>query len=182
MKRLLTTIAIALLFSLQQSIAATPDGKVTTYYDNGSKKADKHYKGGIPVGDWKSWHTNGRSYTSMSFLGDTGQIENIQVLFPDGALRYKGETIKGNAQKADKECKRVWSSKGNGSNWYDNYYLVVYNYHQDGTCEKAEKGNMIRTISSTYMTITDDTTGNKYDFPWWELTGTIPAFLREKSE
>lgn len=29
-------------------------------------------------------------------------MENIQVLFSDSALRYKGETIKGNIKKADK--------------------------------------------------------------------------------
>ena len=179
MKRLLTTIMIALLFTLQQSIAATPDGKVTTYYDNGNKKADKHYKDGTPVGDWKSWHTNGKSYISMSFLGDTGQIEKVDMLYPDGALYYSGVATKAvsKAGKPKKKCGAIVTSKG-PKDTDGVYHFNIQSYYQDGTCEKAEKGNMMRVIARLYFSINDETTGNRYNFPW----GERPEFIKEKSE
>ena len=186
MKRLLTTIVIALLFSLQQSIAAIPDGKVTTYYDNGSKMADKIYKDGIPIGTWKSWYDNGNSHSITKFLDNTGQIEKINAFYESGALLYSGvATI--NTRKDDKgmltkvsKCSARIFNKGDGSKWHNKYELNISSFYEDGSCEEEAPENIHKIMEQLYFRISDKTTENVYDFPWHRLWGTVPKFIRER--
>ena len=164
------------------------DGKVSTYYDSGSKLADKTYEDGVPIGNWKSWYENGNSHTNIKFLDGTGQIEKINVLYESGALMYSGvATI--NTRKDDKgmltkvsKCGARVFNKGDGSNWYNKYELNLLSYYEDGSCEDEEKfpDNIHRVLAQIYFKISDKSTENVYDFPWHRLWGTVPKFLREK--
>jgi len=55
-------------------------------------------------------------------------MKNIQVLFSDSALRYKGETIKGNILKADKaEMTHLSLLERRASDYrYFNKYINLY--------------------------------------------------------
>ena len=191
MNRILTTISIVFLFLPLQSIAVVLDGKVTTHYDNGTQKNEKHYKNGIPVGDWKSWYEDGEKYIYTSFYGEKGQIKKIEALYPNGALYYSGFVTKAGISKVDSEydfdnhpiyfnfdnkCGVVVLYKD--SKDADNIYQFnILSYRQDGTCEKAEKGNMAKAIARSYFLITDEATNTGYNFPWGEL----PTFINKST-
>jgi hypothetical protein len=59
MKKLLTALLTLLSLTLHAGLPTPPDGKMTLYHDNGSKKIEKAYKGGQPSGTWTRWHENG---------------------------------------------------------------------------------------------------------------------------
>jgi hypothetical protein len=181
-----STVSLA---NMDKKFDGSSDGKVVTYYKNGSKMADKLYKDGTPVGIWKSWYDNGKIHTEIKFLGNTGQIEKIEVRHPNGALMYKGiATIKDSLKEKDEkymtvslsECRGIASKTDDGSKWYNEYELDYYSYYEDGTCEKITKDNLHQAYSSLYFRANDITTGKTYDFPWFELWDSVPDFLNKK--
>jgi hypothetical protein len=196
MKLLITMLLAAFLTAFSMvSLAADgkiPNGKIMTYYEDGSKKADKQYKNGVPIGFWESWHKDGSPHTIINFLGDTGQIEKIEARYPSGALLFKGsaqikESLKEKQEKYStikfgKGCKAIASKFNDGSQWYSNYELELYSFYEDGTCEQAVLDNMHRLIAQMYMRIYDITTGNVYDFPWNEMWGTVPSFIKKRGD
>jgi len=191
MKALITLTFLISLLGIQPSLAnQIPDGKVSTYYDNGNKKADKQYSDGVPIGTWKSWYKGGEPHATIIFLDDTGQIKEIEARYLSGALLFKGiatikESLKEKQEKYmtikfGKECKGIASKKDDGNKWYSNYELEFYSFYEDGSCEQAVADNMHRLIAQMYIRITDITTGNVYDFPWNKMWGTVPNYLKEK--
>jgi len=194
MKKIIKTLFVVVGFLATQSSLATEivlesnvDGKVSTYYDNGNKMTDKQYSNGVPIGTWKAWHENGSESATVIFLDNTGQIEKVEAKYPSGALLYKGIASIRSQEEKDKgmviylgECSGRATMKGNGDKWYNKYELNFSSFYEDGSCEEAVKGNMRRAITQLYLKTTDKTTGNIYDFPWNQLWGTVPKFLREK--
>jgi len=180
---------VAFIYSISTiSIASNVDGKLSTYYDSGSKLADKIYKDGVPIGTWKSWYENGNSHSITKFLDNTGQIEKINAFYESGALLYSGvATI--NTRKDDKgmltkvsKCSARIFNKGDGSKWHNKYELNISSFYEDGSCEDEEKfpDNIHRVLAQIYFKISDKSTENVYDFPWHRLWGTVPKFLRER--
>jgi len=40
---------------------------MTLYYEDGSKRIDKQYKDGFPIGTWKRWYENGKLWGIVEF-------------------------------------------------------------------------------------------------------------------
>lgn len=191
MKLLITMLLAAFLTAFSMVSLADdgkiPNGKIMTYYEDGSKKADKQYKNGVPIGFWESWHKDGSPHTIINFLGDTGQIEKIEARYPSGALMYKGVASIRSRKEENKdtmiyfgECSARATMKGNGDKWYNKYELKFSSFYEDGSCEKTAKDSIYRAITQLYIRLDDVTTGETYDFPWNKLWGTVPSHLRKK--
>ncbi len=174
--RITLTCLIALLTAQSSLAAQAPNGKVFTYYEDGSKKANKYYKNGTPVGTWETWHNNGKSDIVVNFLGDTGQIERVEARYPSGALMYKGI-----ASIINQENKTTEVGKCSGrTKWHNQYELNFSSYYEDGSCEERYMGNLRRVMAQLYFRLNDLTTGETYDFPWYQLQGTVPNYLKKK--
>ena len=178
---------VAFIYSISTiSIASNVDGKLSTYYDSGSKLADKIYKDGVPIGTWKSWYENGNSHSITKFLDNTGQIEKVNAFYESGALLYSGAaTI--NTRKDDKgmltkvsKCSARIFNKGDGSQWHNKYELNISSFYEDGSCEEEAPENIHKIMEQLYFRISDKTTENVYDFPWHRLWGTVPKFIKER--
>ena len=174
---------VAFIYSISTiSIASNVDGKLSTYYDSGSKMADKIYKDGVPIGTWRSWYENGNTQSATKFLDDTGQIEILFVWYKNGVLMYSGAAYVSNRKgeessiMSSSKCIAKSIKKDDGGKWYNKYELKYVTYYEDGRCIEPSTQN----IDKLYLRLTDETTGNIYDFPWNQLWGTVPKFLREK--
>ena len=189
MKKIIKMIFVVVgLLTSQLSLAGqTPDGKMSTYYDNGAKKSDKFYRGGVPVGVWSSWYKSGNPQTTVKFLDETGQIEKIDVLYESGSVMYTGVATV-SKEPGEKEmtitfidrCSAKSTKKGNGSKWYNKYELSHSSFYEDGSCEEAIQGNMYRAVAQLYFRVVDKTTGNVYDFPQYKQWGTVHDYLKKK--
>ncbi len=190
-------LLLVLVLFAQVSISKTsdsvmPHGKLVIHYDNGLIKSEKHYKYGIPVGNWKSWYENGKFHSNVTFLDETGHIKKLEHRYPSGALLYKGEARIDSKMKSKKEehmtisfdkgCGGIASKRGDGEQWYSNYELEFYSFYKDGTCEEGVIETMLKRYSQMYIRFTDVDTGNEYDFPWHKTWDTVPDHLKEKSE
>jgi antitoxin component YwqK of YwqJK toxin-antitoxin module len=88
----LTTIAILAAISLTLHAGSTIplDGKMTIYYEDGSKRAHMEYKDGQPIGIWTGWHKNGKIRAQTVF--EDGRIIDIEGRYPNenNSVRFKG--------------------------------------------------------------------------------------------
>jgi len=171
------------------SVAGEANGDVSIYYDNGTKKADKTYKSGLPIGTWSSWYENGNLQTVVKFLDETGQIEKIDALYESGSVMYTGVATV-SKEPGEKEmtitfidrCSAKSTKKGNGSRWYNKYELHHSSFYEDGSCEEAKEGNMHRATGQLYFRIIDETTEKVYDFPWYKQWDRVFDFLKKKED
>jgi len=160
-KALLTTILLALSLTLHAGLPTPPDGKMTLYYEDGSKEVEKEYKKGQPIGTWNIWYKNGERWGSVTFkntaLPDydySSQIVKVEVRYPDedNTLRYKGEQF---------SLKLINTENDDGSP----LIMPMWDY-SDQSYNK--KGHPIE--DGFVLEVTDDLTGKNYHFPslYWQ--------------
>ncbi|SMN17500.1 hypothetical protein CRYPA_17 [uncultured Candidatus Thioglobus sp.] len=158
MKKLLTAILATLPLTLQAASTTPPDGKMTLYYEDGSKKIEKKYKDGRPVGTWTRWYENGKIWGVVDFETATlsdyephSSIVKIDMRYSDkdNSIRYKGEAFK---------SKLVWTKDNSGKDELMPMWDYISNsYGQDGNILEEEE---------FVVELTDDLTGKMYHFPW----------------
>jgi len=161
MKALLTILLATLSLSIQAKTITPPDGKITLYYEDGSKEVEKEYKKGQPIGTWNIWYKNGERWGSVTFkntaLPDydySSQIVKVEVRYPDedNTLRYKGEQF---------ALKLINTKNDDGSP------LIMPMW--DHTSQSYnKKGHPIE--DGFVLKVTDDLTGKNYHFPslYWQ--------------
>jgi len=161
MKTLLTILLATLSLSIQAKTITPPDGKMTLYYEDGSKEVEKEYKKGQPIGIWNIWYKNGERWGSVTFkntaLPDydySSQIVKVEVRYSDedNTLRYKGEQF---------ALKLINTENDDGSP----LIMPMWGY-SDQSYDKSG-----RSIEDGFVVeLTDDLTGRTYHFPslFWQ--------------
>ncbi len=165
MRKLLTTILTILTIlslTVQAESATPPDGKMTLYYEDGSKRAHMEYKDGQPIGIWTGWHKNGKIRSTAVFkvisqadiIDRTGKftpaIVDIEARYPNenNSVRFKGVA----------------------------FHHSKINYTEDGSVVKfpmwsflqesyKENGEVDADTPHSAVNIVDPNTGVKYWFP-----------------
>jgi len=160
------SIAILALFSLSSfsEDASPPDGKVTLYYEDGSKKGIKEYKDGQPIGTWMSWYKDGKIENKIVFeltssphtKAKTGKfltsITDVEVRYPNenNTIRFKGISF---------HLERYLMSTDTGeSYYYPNWTHIIESYDEDGNIRSEGK-------EKTFG-IEDVITGITHTMPW----------------
>ena len=162
MKILLIAIVAIASLTVQAKPSTTttppPDGKMTLYYEDGSKKTDRQYKDGLPIGTWKRWYENGKIWGVIKFerisLSDYKphhSIVKIELRYSDkdNTIRYKGEAFAN---------KLINIENNDGSPSIMPMWDFISHYYDD-------KGH-IREENEYAINLTDSTTGKIYEFPW----------------
>ena len=161
MKALVIILLATMSLSIQAKTIIPPDGKMTLYYEDGSKEMEKEYKKGQPIGTWNIWYKNGERWGSVTFkntaLPDydySSQIVKVEVRYPDedNTLRYKGEQF---------ALKLINTENNDGSP----LIMPLWDY-TDQSYDK--KGDPIE--DGFVLEVTDDLTGKNYHFPslYWQ--------------
>lgn len=161
MKVLLTILLATISIAIQAKTITPPDGKMTLYYEDGSKEVEKEYKKGQPIGTWNIWYKNGERWGSVTFkntaLPDyaySSQIVKVEVRYSDedNTLRYKGEQF---------ALKLINTENDDGSP----LIMPMWDY-SDQSYDKSS-----RSIEDGFVVeLTDDLTGRTYHFPslFWQ--------------
>ena len=162
MKILLIAIVAIASLTVQAKPSTTttppPDGKMTLYYEDGSKKVEKQYKDGLPIGTWKRWYENGKIWGVIKFerisLSDYKphhSIVKIELRYSDedNTIRYKGEAFAN---------KLINIENNDGSPSIMPMWDFISHYYDD-------KGH-IREENEYAINLTDSITGKIYEFPW----------------
>jgi len=177
LKTLIIAITVTASFTIQAESATTtatpPDGKMTLYYEDGSKKIEKEYKYGQPFGTWTSWYDNGEIWGTIVFentaLPDydrNSDIVKIELRYSDedNTIRFRGEQF---AQKL------INTENNDGSP----LVMPIWNYTYSTYNEKGEllKRNFV-------VELEDDMTGVVYNFPslyWQSITDSDGNLINE---
>ena len=131
---------------------------MTLYYEDGSKRIDKQYKDGFPIGTWKRWYENGKLWGIVEF-GQTAlpdyqphsSIVKIELLYSDedNTIRHKGE---------------AFANKLINTESHDGSPLVMPMW--DYTSTHYDEGGKVWDKNSVEIQLEDTTTGKTYAFPW----------------
>lgn len=159
--KLLTTILVLLSLTLHAGLLTPPDGKMILYYEDGSKKMEKEYKNGQPIGIWNVWYKNGERWGSVTFENTAlpgydylSEIVKVEVRYPDedNTLRYRGEQF---------ALKLINTENNDGSP------LIMPLWDYTGQ-SYDKKGDPIE--DGFVLEVTDDLTGKNYHFPslYWQ--------------
>ncbi len=167
MKILLIAIVAITSLTVQAKPSATttppPDGKMALYYEDGSKKVEKQYKDGRPIGTWRSWYQSGAKRAITTFESGIHKdskvtfMRNVSVWYEDGTRNYLGTSNPTNYKEVDKDTGKPkgWLSGTFEANLYDEEGRIVdprISYKDDSRVFEVE--------------ITDSTTDKLYCFPW----------------
>jgi len=95
-----------------------PDGKQTTWYENGQKKLEGTVKDGIRDGKWISWHENGHKYYEGAYKG----------LEKDG----KWTEWWYNGYKLSEGTYKDGYKNGKWIDWHENGYTKLETTYKDG--------------------------------------------------
>ncbi len=157
MNRLLIILTI-LSLTLHAGLPAPPDGLMTLYHDNGSKKIEKAYKGGQPSGTWTRWYENGEIWgvikfeiTTLSSYEERASIVKIDLRYPD-----KDNTIKFKGEAFPKHLIDIQNDDGSS------LVMPVWDYISNSYGENGEP----LEESDFAVELKDDTTGMVFHFPW----------------
>lgn len=161
MKKLLTVILTILTLSLHSAPITPPDGKMTLYFDDGSKKIEKEYKYGQPFGTWTKWYDNEEIWGTIVFentaLPDykyTSNIVKIELRYSDedNTIRFKGEQF---------AHKLIDTENNDGSPLVMPVWDFISNSYD-------EKGKPLE--NDFVVELEDELTGNVYHFPslYWQ--------------
>jgi len=161
MKVLLTILLATISIAIQAKTTTPPDGKMTLYYEDGSKEMEKEYKKGQPIGIWNVWYKNGERWGSVTFENTalpgydySSEIVKVEVRYPDedNTLRYKGEQF---------ALKLINTENNDGSP----LIMPLWDYTSQSY---DKKGDPIE--DDFVLEVTDDLTGKNYHFPslYWQ--------------
>jgi len=173
MKKLVATLLTIISLALHAEATTPPDGKMTLYYEDGSKKIEKEYKYGQPFGTWTRWYDNGEIWGTIVFKNTVlpdydrnSDIVKIELRYSDedNTIRFRGEQF---------AHKLINTENNDGSPlvmpiW--NYTYSTYN----------EKGELLET--NFVVELEDDTTGVVYHFPslyWQSITDSNGNLINE---
>ena len=161
----LTTIAILAAISLTLHAGSTIplDGKMTIYYEDGSKRAHMEYKDGQPIGIWTGWHKNGKIRSTAAFkvisqadiIERTGKftaaIVDIEARYPNenNSVRFKGIAFH--------HSKINYTDDGSVVK-FPMWSFLHESYNENGEVDLDTPHESVR--------ITDPKTGAEYGFPW----------------
>ncbi len=165
MKTILTAILTTLTLTLQAASITPPDGKMTLYFDDGSKKIEKEYKHGQPFGTWTKWYDNEEIWGTMVFentaLPDyeyTSNIVKIELRHSDkdNTIRFRGEQF---------AHKLIDTENNDGSP----LVMPVWDFTSSSY---DEKGKLLE--DDFVVELKDELTGNIYHFPllYWQGVDT----------
>ena len=138
---------------------------MTLYYEDGSKKIEKEYKDGRPIGRWTRWYENGKIWGVINFETTTlrsykphSSIVKIDMRYSDedNSIRYKGEAFASKLVLVKNS-----SSQGEIMPMWD---YISNSYGQDG--DKLENEEFV-------VKLIDDLTGKIYHFPWLDWQDSI---------
>ena len=163
MKKLLTTILTILSLTVHAESAAPPDGKMTLYYEDGSKKSVKEYKDGQPIGTWMVWYADGKVQNKAVFqvassseikskTGNfTSAIVDVEVRYQnkDNSIRFKGISF---------HLNKLTSQINGETVHYPTWTHMIRSYDEDGNVRKENKEEAFG--------IEDTLTGITYTMPW----------------
>jgi len=163
MKKLLTTILTILSLTVQAESATPPDGKMTIYYEDGSKRAYMEYKDGQPIGVWTAWHKNGKIRSTAVFkvisqadiIERTGRftsaIVDIEARYPNknNSVRFKGIAFH--------HSKINYTDDGSVVK-FPMWSFLHESYNENGDVDLDTPHEAVR--------ITDPNTGVEHWFPW----------------
>ncbi len=158
MKKLLTALLTLLSLTLHAGLPTPPDGKMTLYHDNGSKKIEKAYKGGQPSGTWTRWHENGEIWGVIKFEITTfpgyerrADIVKIDLRYPDkdNTIKFKGEAF---------PIRLIDIQNDGGSSLVMPMWDYISNSYGENGELLEERGFAVE--------LKDDTTGMVFHLPW----------------
>ena len=70
------------------------DGDERLFYRDGSRKAERHWNKGLPIGVWQSWFPDGTLESEVVFAGPETEAA-MRWFHPSGALAAEGMGIQG---------------------------------------------------------------------------------------
>ena len=146
---------------LQAEVTIPPDGKLTLYYEDRSKKVEKEYKSGQPIGVWTRWHENGEIWgvikfeiTTLSGYEERASIVKIDLRYPD-----KNNTIKFKGEAFPRHLIDIQNDDGSP------LVMPAWDYISNSY---GENGELLEESGFT-VELKDDTTGMVFHFPWPDL-------------